>query len=257
MNTNIYRKMNMSNTGNYNTGDCNSGDYNSGDYNTGDYNSGDYNSGDWNSGDYNSGNHNTGDWNSGDYNSGCFNTVETPIMFFNKPSKMTYQEWMNSEARFLLYDIPKNTVAWIESTDMTDEEKFAHPEYKTTGGFLKNVDTDESRQMWWNGLTDKKKEIIKAIPNFDEKIFEEITGINVCNIRDIRITKEEVAKSVALLDLFTKTFCRYEHDHQRLNDLRFRCEECPFQKENGDCLLKLFKNKYAPDYRDFGSMGDL
>ena len=70
------------------------------------------------------------------------------------------------------------------------------------------------------------------------------------------VDKEEISKSVVLLDLFTKTFCRYRNDYERFNDLKFRCEECPFMKENGDCVVKLFKNKYAPKYRDFGSMGD-
>lgn len=71
------------------------------------------------------------------------------------------------------------------------------------------------------------------------------------------IDKEEIAKSVVLLDLFTKTFCRYRNDYERFDDLKFRCDECPFQKENGDCTVKEFKCKYAPDYRDFGIMGDL
>ena len=71
------------------------------------------------------------------------------------------------------------------------------------------------------------------------------------------VDKQEIAKSVVLLDLFTKVFCRYINDYERFDDLKFRCEECPFQKENGDCSMKLFKTKYAPDYRDFGSMGDL
>ena len=71
------------------------------------------------------------------------------------------------------------------------------------------------------------------------------------------VDKEEIAKAVMLLDLFTKTFCRYRNDYERFEDLKFRCEECPFQKENRDCLVKLFRTKYAPNYRDFGSMGDL
>lgn len=71
------------------------------------------------------------------------------------------------------------------------------------------------------------------------------------------IDKEEISKAVMLLDLFAKTFCRYKNDYERFDDLKFRCEECPFQKENGECLVKLFKNKYEPNYRDFGSMGDL
>ena len=79
--------------------------------------------------------------------------------------------------------------------------------------------------------------------------------MKVCMWEDI--DKEEISKAVVLLDLFTKTFCRYGNDYERFDDLRFRCDECPFYKDNGDCLVKSFKNKYAPDYRDFGSMGDL
>ena len=69
--------------------------------------------------------------------------------------------------------------------------------------------------------------------------------------------KNEIAKSVLLLDAFTKIFCRYSYDYARFGDLKFRCSECPFQRENGDCIVKEFKNRYAPDYKDFGSMGDL
>ena len=71
------------------------------------------------------------------------------------------------------------------------------------------------------------------------------------------VDKEEISKAVVLLDLFTKTYCRYRNDYERFDDLKFRCSECLFQKENGDCLVKSFRSKYAPDYRDFGSMGDL
>lgn len=71
------------------------------------------------------------------------------------------------------------------------------------------------------------------------------------------IDKKEISKAVMLLDLFTKIFCRYRNDYERFDDLKFRCDECPFQKENGNCLVKLFKNKYEPNYQDFGSMKDL
>lgn len=71
------------------------------------------------------------------------------------------------------------------------------------------------------------------------------------------IDKNEIQKSVHLLDLFTKTFCRYPNDYERFDDLKFRCDDCPFQKKNGNCRVKEFKNKYYPDYKDFGSMGDL
>lgn len=68
---------------------------------------------------------------------------------------------------------------------------------------------------------------------------------------------QDVKKSVHLLDLFTKTFCRYRNDYERFDDLKFRCGECPFQKKNTYCLCKEFKNKFYPEYKDFGCMGDL
>ena len=172
------------NSGDWNSGDCNSGNWNSGNWNSGNHNSGNHNSGDWNSGNHNSGNRNSGDWNSGDwnkssFNNGCFNTIEPTIMMFNKPSDITYRDWLNSDAKRLLNQIPKNVVEWICSDDMTDEEKAVHPEHKTTGGYLKVLDESECSQIWWDDLDNNQKEIIKSMPNFNESIFEEITGIKV------------------------------------------------------------------------------
>ena len=167
------------NSGDHNSGDCNIGNHNSGDCNIGNHNSGDRNSGDWNSGNCNSGDWNSGDWNKSSFNNGCFNTIEPTIMMFNKPSDITYRDWISSDARHLLNQIPKNVVEWIQSDNMTDEEKAAHPEHETTGGYLRVLDESECSQIWWNGLTNSQKEIIKSIPNFNKTIFEEITGIKV------------------------------------------------------------------------------
>ena len=62
---------------------------------------------------------------------------------------------------------------------MTDEEKEQHPTYKTTGGYLKVLDESECGQLWWRGLSDRKKEVIKTMPNFDADIFYQCTGINI------------------------------------------------------------------------------
>ena len=167
------------NTGNRNTGDCNTGNRNTGDWNTGDCNTGDRNTGNRNTGDWNTGNRNTGDWNKSSFNTGCFNTEEQKIMLFNKPSDMTYREWMNSYARYLLNQIPKNVVEWVYEDDMTDEEKVENPTYKTTGGYLKILDESECAQIWWDGLEDEEKKIIQSIPNFDPDIFRQCTGIEV------------------------------------------------------------------------------
>ena len=172
------------NTGNRNTGDCNTGNRNTGDWNTGNRNTGDWNTGNRNTGnrntgDCNTGDCNTGDWNKSSFNTGCFNTVEQKIMLFNKPSDMTYSEWIDSDARYLLNRIPKNVVEWIYSEDMTDEEKSEHPTHETTGGYLKVLDESECGQLWWGSLSDRQKNIIKAIPNFDAEIFFQCTGVRV------------------------------------------------------------------------------
>ena len=172
------------NTGNKNTGDWNTGDKNTGNKNTGDWNTGDWNTGDWNTGDKNTGNKNTGDWNTGDwnkssFNTGCFNTEESTIMLFNKPSEWTYRDWLNSDARYLLMDIPKDVVEWVYENYMTEDEKKAHPSYKTTGGYLKILDESECAQIWWDGLSEADRNKIKSIPNFDIEIFEQCTGIKI------------------------------------------------------------------------------
>ena len=172
------------NSGNRNSGNRNSGNRNSGNRNSGDWNSGNRNSGDCNSGNRNSGNRNSGDWNSGDWNkcsfsNGCFNTTSPKIYLFNKPSEWTYEDWLNSEARYLLNQIPGDVLEYIWLSDMTDEEKAVHPEAETTGGYLKILDNSECAVIWWRGLSDRQKAIITAIPNFDKAIFKEITGIDV------------------------------------------------------------------------------
>ena len=167
------------NTGNRNTGNCNTGDWNTGNCNTGNCNTGDCNTGNCNTGDWNTGNCNTGDWNKSSFNTGCFNTEEQKIMLFNKPSDMTYSEWLGSDARYLLNQIPKDVVEWVYEEDMTDAEKAAHPTYETTGGYLKVLDESECGQLWWGSLSDRRKEIIKAIPNFDAEIFFQCTGVRV------------------------------------------------------------------------------
>ena len=174
----------LCNTGDWNTGDWNTGDCNTGNRNTGNRNTGDRNTGDRNTGDCNTGNRNTGDWNTGDwnlssFNTGCFMTEEQKIMLFDKPTDWTYRDWINSDARYALAHIPKNVVEWVSSYDMTDEEKEKYPTYETTGGYLKVLDESESAQIWWDGLTDGSKDIIKSLPNFDAEIFRKCTGIKV------------------------------------------------------------------------------
>ena len=137
--------------------------------NTGDYNTGNRNTGDWN----------TGDWNVSSFNTGCFMTEEQKIMLFDRLSNWTYKDWARSYARKLLNQIPRDVVEWVSAKDMTDVEKTKHPTYKTTEGYLRILNKDESGQIWWNSLSESDKDVIWNLPNFDSKIFKKCTGITV------------------------------------------------------------------------------
>ena len=162
------------NTGKACTGRCNSGDCNSGNRNSGNCNSGDCNSGNRNSGDCNS-----GDWNKTSFSNGCFNTVSPKIYMFNKPTDWTLEHWLNCRARYLLNQIDDCPLEYVWFDSMTDEEKAAHPEAKTTGGYLKERTTADNARKWWAGLSADDRNIIFSLPNFDAVIFKEITGIDV------------------------------------------------------------------------------
>ena len=127
----------------------------------------------------NSGNCNSGNCNNTNFSNGCFNTVEPTIHLFNKLSNWTYLDWLNSEACYLMNQIQGDVLEWVYLSDMTDEEKAAHPGAETTGGYLKELDNSECAILWWCSLNDKEKETIMEIPNFDKTIFKEITGIDV------------------------------------------------------------------------------
>ena len=173
------RNSGLCNSGDRNSGNCNSGNCNSGNRNSGNCNSGNCNSGNRNSGNCNSGNCNSGDWNKTCFSNGCFNTESPKIYLFNKPSNWNYSDWLNSDARYILMNCPSNVLSWIWEDDMTDEEKEQHPEYLATGGFLKHIEEETGRQMWWDGLSDVQKDSVMQLPNFDKDIFKEITGISI------------------------------------------------------------------------------
>lgn len=137
-----------------------------------------------NSGNRNSGNRNSGDWNSGNRNktsfsNGCFNTVSPKIYMFNKPIDWTFEQWFNCRARCLLNQIEDCPLEYVWFDTMTDEEKAAHPEAETTGGYLKERTTADNARKWWAGLSADDRNIIFSLPNFDAAIFKEITGIDV------------------------------------------------------------------------------
>ena len=98
---------------------------------------------------------------------------------FDKESNWTFETWWQSKARELLLDIPKGVVEWIWSDNMTDEEKEAHPEHETTRGYLKVLDETDCAQIWWDGLSENDRDIIRSLPNFDEEKFCKCVGLKL------------------------------------------------------------------------------
>ena len=167
-----------SNSGNRNSGDWNSGNRNSGDWNSGNSNSGDWNSGDWNSGKRNSGNRNSGYWNSGHRSNGIFNTEEGKISIFDIQIKMTLSEFENSKYFNALFSKNLTLNIWIDFERMTVDEVKADPNAEKRGGYLKTIPYKEACKIWWGELTNENKAIIKSMPHFNAKKFEQITGVN-------------------------------------------------------------------------------
>ena len=164
--------LELVNVGSGNTGNRNSGNRNSGDWNSGNRNSGNRNSGDWNS----------GDWNSGDWNSGYLNTI-TPdsILVFNKEcSRKTWNKAVKPD--FMYFNVLNK---FIYICDMTDEEKENNPDYETLGGYLRKMTYKEAWKYSWDNANKENRKLVLKLPNFDNEIFKEITGIDVCKELEI------------------------------------------------------------------------
>ena len=186
-------KLELINSGDRNSGDRNSGNWNSGDKNSGDWNSGNWNSGDWNSGNWNSGNGNSGDrnsgygnsgdrnsgdgnsgdWNSGNGNSGYFNSDEPCLRMFNK---MTYckRDDINIPS-WCYFDL----TVWVSYDTATEKEKKKYKnEIEICGGFLKTIDYKDAWRLAWNKASIKERKKLFELPNWDNEVFKEITGID-------------------------------------------------------------------------------
>lgn len=168
------------NIGNQNTGNKNIGHSNVGNNNAGNLNTGNYNLGNENTGIGNSGNNNTGDWNKSDGNTRCFNTKDQPLMmFFNKPYRITLDEWRRSKAYKILLTMPMLTFKDTELEKIEDEQKcddsrkepMCDYDYDKTKNEESTSEIAYIRLQWWDNLNDRDKDVIRNIPNFDEDVF--------------------------------------------------------------------------------------
>ena len=169
-------KLELINSGNRNSGNCNSGDCNSGNWNSGNRNSGDFNSGYCNSGNRNSGDCNSGDCNSGDWNSGFFNSDEPCVRMFNKMTN--YKRKDIKIPSWCYFDL----TVWVSHDTATEEEKTEHKdEIEICGGFLETIDYKDAWRIAWNKASIEERKELFDLPNWDNQVFKEITGIDAEN----------------------------------------------------------------------------
>lgn len=168
------------------------------DTNTGANNAGNWNAGNWNAGDWNTGNGNTGNWNTGNWNTGYLNTT-TPITYllFNKPCSIPRGQLEFPD--FFYFDLTE----WISESEMTNKEKEDNPSYKTTGRYLREYDYREAWRLSWDKASDEDRRKCFDIPNWDNEVFKEISGIDVeaelnkrgtIEIGGVKYDKNEVEK---------------------------------------------------------------
>ena len=161
------------NSGLWNSGNCNSGSKNSGSRNSGSFNSGSCNSGNCNSGSRNSGSYNSGSWNSGSWNSGYFNTNTPTVRMFNGDT-LYHAEDIDFPS-FLYFDL----TVWVSHDTATEEEKREHKkEIETCGGFLKTLEYKEAFRLAWDKASKEEHKKLLTLPNWDNEIFKEISGID-------------------------------------------------------------------------------
>jgi len=171
-----FRNTGDRNTGFGNTGNMNTGCSNTGDRNTGDRNTGFMNTGSRNTGNSNTGSRNTGSFNSCNFSSGFFCTQEPNARIFNIDTEMTVSDFYNSKYHRAINSSSVDLTEWIY---YTEEEMKCDIEKQNIGGYLKSYTFFEACAKWWGNMSKSNKEVVQSIPNFDAKIFKEITGIEV------------------------------------------------------------------------------
>ena len=75
---------------------------------------------------------------------------------------------------------------------------------------------------------------------------------------DITGNSDNLKVACMALDIFTKTWCMDCEFTKKHNHLTYRCDECEFCIDIGDCLIKQFvKNHNGNLPKSFGCMGHL
>ena len=79
---------------------------------------------------------------------------------------------------------------------MTDTEKENSSVWKETGGILRVLDYEEAWKVWWKESSQKDKDSILNCEYFDQKIFKEITGLDVNKESELNLSGETVEVTI-------------------------------------------------------------
>ena len=68
---------------------------------------------------------------------------------------------------------------WVSHDTATEKEKEEHKkEIETCGGYLKPLGYKEAWRLAWNRVSKEEHEELLKLPNWDNEVFKEITGID-------------------------------------------------------------------------------
>jgi hypothetical protein len=77
---------------------------------------------------------------------------------------------------------------WVSHDTATEKEKKEHKtEIESCGGFLKTLEYKEAWKLAWNKASVDERKKLFDLPNWDNEVFKEITGIDA----EAEIAKEE------------------------------------------------------------------
>jgi len=102
---------------------------------------------------------------------------------------------------------------WLESAEMTDQQKSDHPSHETTGGVLLTY-RHTYHQAWaiaWAEMDQATRDRFLNLPNFDAAKFQQITGIDtvaaqeprnfwVINGKTYRLDKITSDRNITIID---------------------------------------------------------
>ena len=80
-------------------------------------------------------------------------------------------------------DIPSwcyfDLTVWVSHDTATEKEKENHKEeIETSGGYLKTLEYKEAWRLAWSKADKEEHKQLLKLPNWDNKVFKEITGID-------------------------------------------------------------------------------